>query len=76
MLSLERVYTRSRLRCSCTRPSGPRCGEGGVFEAHQLIRGSRLALIDKCGHLPWIEQPDELWKAVEGFLTLAQPPAK
>jgi proline iminopeptidase len=42
--------------------------EGGVFEAHQLIRQSRLALIDKCGHIPWIEQPAELWKAVEGFL--------
>jgi proline iminopeptidase len=43
--------------------------EGGLFEAHQLIRPSRVALIDKCGHLPWIEQPEEMWRAIETFLT-------
>jgi len=47
--------------------------EGGVVEAHHLIKSSRLALIDKCGHVPWIEQPEELWKAVEAFITM--PPA-
>jgi len=50
--------------------------EGGVFEAHHLIRRSRLVLIDKCGHVPWIEQPDQLWKAVESFLSTSQIPAK
>ncbi len=39
--------------------------EGGVVEAHQLIKSSRLVFIDKCGHVPWIEQPEALWKAVE-----------
>jgi proline iminopeptidase len=50
--------------------------EGGVVEAHQLIKSSRLAFIDKCGHLPWIEQPDELWKAVEAFITMARTQTK
>jgi len=42
--------------------------EAGVAEAHQLIRRSRLILINECGHMPWIEQPEQLWKAVHSFL--------
>ena len=43
-------------------------GEGNICEAHDLIKNSRLAFIDKCGHMPWIEKPEETWKAVEDFL--------
>ena len=50
--------------------------EGGVVEAHQLIKSSRLAFIDKCGHVPWIEQPEELRKAVEAFITMSQTQTK
>jgi proline iminopeptidase len=46
--------------------------EGGVVEAHRLIRGSQLALINNCGHVPWLEQPDQLWDTVNRFLTALQ----
>ena len=42
--------------------------EGGVAEAHRLIRHSKLVWINQCGHVPWIEQPKLLWPAVYAFL--------
>jgi proline iminopeptidase len=44
-------------------------GEANVCEAHSLIRNSTLAFIDKCGHMPWLEQPEQTWKIVGDFLT-------
>ena len=43
-------------------------GEANVCEAHALIRNSTLAFIDKCGHMPWLEQPELTWKIVGDFL--------
>ena len=43
-------------------------GEANVCEAHSLIRDSTLAFIDKCGHMPWLEQPEQTWKIVDEFL--------
>ena len=43
-------------------------GEANVDEAHSLIKNSTLAFIDKCGHMPWVEQPEQTWKIVEDFL--------
>jgi len=43
-------------------------GEANVCEAHSLIRNSTLAFIDKCGHMPWLEQPEQTWKIVDNFL--------
>jgi pimeloyl-ACP methyl ester carboxylesterase len=43
-------------------------GEANVLEAHALIRNSTLAFIDKCGHMPWLEQPEQTWKIVDDFL--------
>jgi proline iminopeptidase len=43
-------------------------GEANICEAHSLIKNSRLAFIDKCGHMPWLEQPEQTWKIVEDFL--------
>jgi proline iminopeptidase len=43
-------------------------GEANVFEAHSLIKNSTLAFIDKCGHMPWLEQPEQTWKIVDEFL--------
>jgi proline iminopeptidase len=43
-------------------------GEANVCEAHALIRNSTLAFIDKCGHMPWLEQPEQTWKIVDEFL--------
>jgi len=43
-------------------------GEANVCEAHSLIANSKLAFIDKCGHMPWLEQPEQTWKTVNDFL--------
>ena len=43
-------------------------GEANIIEAHSLIRNSTLAFIDKCGHMPWLEQPEQTWKIVDEFL--------
>jgi proline iminopeptidase len=43
-------------------------GEANIWEAHSLIRNSTLAFIDKCGHMPWLEQPEQTWKIVNDFL--------
>jgi proline iminopeptidase len=43
-------------------------GEANIDEVHQLIKGSRLEFIDKCGHMPWLERPAETWKIVKEFL--------
>jgi proline iminopeptidase len=43
-------------------------GEANICEAHSLIKNSRLEFIDKCGHMPWLEQPEQTWKIVDEFL--------
>jgi proline iminopeptidase len=43
-------------------------GEANICEAHSLIKDSRLAFIDKCGHMPWLEQPEQTWRIVDEFL--------
>jgi proline iminopeptidase len=43
-------------------------GEANICEAHSLIGNSTLAFIDKCGHMPWLEQPEQTWKVVDEFL--------
>jgi proline iminopeptidase len=43
-------------------------GEANICEGHSLIKNSTLAFIDKCGHMPWLEQPEQTWKIVDDFL--------
>jgi len=43
-------------------------GEANICEAHLLIRNSTLTFINKCRHMPWIEQPEQTWKTVHEFL--------
>jgi proline iminopeptidase len=43
-------------------------GEANIYEAHDLIKNSTLTFIDKCGHMPWLEQPEQTWKIVDNFL--------
>jgi pimeloyl-ACP methyl ester carboxylesterase len=43
-------------------------GEANIYEAHLLIRNSTLKFINKCGHMPWLEQPAQTWKIVNEFL--------
>jgi pimeloyl-ACP methyl ester carboxylesterase len=37
-------------------------------EFHRLLPKSDLVWIDKCGHAPMMEQPEEFNKALRGFL--------
>jgi proline iminopeptidase len=43
-------------------------GEANIDEAHLLISNSVLKFINKCGHMPWLEQPEQTWKIVNEFL--------
>ena len=42
--------------------------ESVALGLHELLRGSRLVFIDRCGHMPWIEQPEEFKKTLFEFL--------
>ena len=44
-------------------------------EFHRLIPNSELHFIDKCGHAPMMEVPDEFNKILDGFLTKLRSPA-
>ena len=41
---------------------------GAARTAHNQIAGSRLLLIERCGHLPMVEAPDEFTAALKEFL--------
>jgi proline iminopeptidase len=36
--------------------------------AAKSLRG-RLVIMDQCGHVPYVEQPEQLFKAIDGFLS-------
>jgi len=38
------------------------------YEIHLALKDSTLELIPRCGHFPWIEQPDRFYEAVDRFL--------
>ena len=42
-------------------------GEANIYEAHLLIKNSILKFINRCGHMPWLEQPEQTWKIVNEF---------
>jgi proline iminopeptidase len=37
-------------------------------EVHEAFPGSRLVMIDRAGHFPWIEQPAAFYAALTAFL--------
>jgi pimeloyl-ACP methyl ester carboxylesterase len=41
---------------------------GAARAAHSQVAGSKLILIERCGHLPMVEAPDELTAALKSFL--------
>ena len=43
-------------------------GDKTSEDIHALIPGSTLAYINKCGHFPWLEQPEEFKRIVGEFL--------
>jgi proline iminopeptidase len=42
--------------------------ESVALENQKRLKGSRLVWLDRCGHWPWIEQPEALEKALFEFL--------
>jgi proline iminopeptidase len=42
-------------------------------EVHATFPSSRLVLIDDAGHFPWLEQPKQVYSALEGFLAGLEP---
>ena len=45
--------------------------ESVAIELHGLLEGSQLRFFDRCGHFPWIEQPEAFYAAVRDFLATA-----
>lgn len=43
-------------------------GESTQYAIRDACKTSRLLFIEQCGHFPWLEQPGEFYKAVNGFL--------
>lgn len=43
--------------------------ESVAIENHKLLKGSRLVWLDRCGHWPWVEQPEAVQKALLEFLS-------
>lgn len=44
-------------------------------EFNRLIPNSELHFVDKCGHAPMMEVPDEFNRILDGFLSRLKPPA-
>jgi proline iminopeptidase len=42
--------------------------ESVTLENQKLLKGSRLVWLDRCGHNPWLEQPEAMEKALLEFL--------
>lgn len=43
-------------------------GDANGIETQQLIENATLKFIERCGHTPWEEKPNETWVLVNGFL--------
>jgi proline iminopeptidase len=43
-------------------------GDKTAEDIHSLLKSSTLLYLDKCGHFPWIEQPDALRRAIASFM--------
>jgi proline iminopeptidase len=37
-------------------------------ETAGLLSDAQVILVERCGHMPWLEQPDALFEAVSGFV--------
>ena len=44
-------------------------GQKTAEQIHDVIRNSRLTYIAKCGHVPWLEQPEAFARAISEFLS-------
>ena len=44
-------------------------GEGNLYETKMALPNARMVFLDKCGHLPWAEQPERAYRACREFLS-------
>ncbi|KAF9872264.1 proline iminopeptidase [Colletotrichum karsti] len=44
------------------------CSTAGAQAVADGIKGSKIVVLPGLGHFPWIEGPDEFWRAAEGFV--------
>ena len=44
------------------------CDPAMQYEIHLALKNSTLRLLDRCGHFCWIEQPEQFYTTVRGFL--------
>lgn len=44
-------------------------GDGVAYEAHQVLKNSKLVFINESGHYSWLEQGEEYKSAVEEFIS-------
>ncbi len=44
-------------------------GESTAYEIHLAIKGSSLQFLNRCGHFPWLEQPEAFFKVTREFLS-------
>jgi proline iminopeptidase len=47
-------------------------GDKTAEDLHALIAGSTVRYLNRCGHFPWIEQPEEFRKAIASYLPAGQ----
>jgi len=43
-------------------------GDKTSEDLHSLIKSSTLVYLNKCGHFPWLEEPDAFRRAIAGFM--------
>lgn len=43
-------------------------GDETAIRIHEAINTSKLVFMNQCGHVPWLDQPDEFFKLLEEFL--------
>ncbi|KIW20132.1 hypothetical protein PV08_00707 [Exophiala spinifera] len=49
------------------------CGVEIAETVAKGVKGSKLVVLEGCGHFPWVEHEAEFWNIVEGFLEGREP---
>jgi proline iminopeptidase len=50
-------------------------GDKTAEDIHSVLKSSTLVYLDKCGHFPWLEQPDAFRRAIVGFMEGSTTPS-